>query len=89
MHAVAGQRVQVDRQRRDQCLALTGLHLGDPPEVQGHATHELDVVVTLAEDPRRGLAHHGEGFEEHVVQVLALGETGPELGGLGPQFGRR
>ena len=35
--ALAGQRVQVHRQGRDEGLALAGLHLGDPPEVQRHA----------------------------------------------------
>jgi hypothetical protein len=89
VHAVAGQRVEVDRQRRHQGLALAGLHLGDPPEVQGHAPHELDVVVTLAEDARRGLAYHGEGLEQHVVQVLTFGESGAELVGLGAKLGVR
>ena len=43
--ALAGQRVEVGRQRRDQGLALTGLHLGDVAEVQRRATHDLDVEV--------------------------------------------
>ena len=48
---VAGEGVQVDGQGGDQRLALARLHLGDPAEVEGHAPHELDVEVALAEDP--------------------------------------
>ena len=51
--ALAGEAVEVDRQRRDEGLALAGLHLGDPAEVQGGAAHQLHVVVALADDPAR------------------------------------
>ena len=43
--------------------------------------------MALAEHPGRGLAHHGEGFDQHVVEVFAVGETGAELVGLGPELG--
>ena len=86
MHAVAGQRVQVHRQRRHQGLTLTSLHFGDPPEVQGHATHQLDVVVTLTEDAGRRLAHHREGFEQHVIEVFAFGQATAEFVGLGAKL---
>jgi hypothetical protein len=62
VHAVAGDRVQVRRQRRHQGLALTGAHLGDVAQVQRGAAHDLHVEVTLAEDPLRRLAHGGEGL---------------------------
>ena len=81
MHAVAGERVQVDGERRDEGLSFTGLHLGDPAEVQRHATHQLDVEVALADRAPRGLAHHGEGLDEQVVQVLAAVEALFELDG--------
>ena len=51
--ALAGEGVEVDGQGRDEGLALAGLHLGDPPEVQRHAAHELDVEVPLARGPAR------------------------------------
>ena len=89
MHTVPGERVQVRRQRGDERLALTGLHLGDPPEVQRGAAHDLDVEVALTEDPLAGLADGREGLGEEVVEVLdpllpvrADGvEARPELGG--------
>ncbi len=72
VHAPPRQGVQVHRQGRDQCLSLAGLHLGDPPEVQGHAAHELHVEVALAEHPPCRLAHRGEGVDEEVVERLAV-----------------
>jgi hypothetical protein len=48
VHALAGQRVEVDRQRRHQRLALAGAHLGDLAVVQHHAADELDVEVPHA-----------------------------------------
>ena len=69
--AEAADRVEVRRQRGDERLALTGLHLGDPAEVQRGAAHQLDVEVALAEDPPAGLADGGERLGEQVVEVLA------------------
>ena len=48
VHAVAGQRVEVHRQRTDQGLALTGAHFGDLARVQHHAADHLYVVVAHA-----------------------------------------
>ena len=86
MHALALERVQVDRQRGNQGLSFTGLHFGDPSEVQRHATHQLLVVVALAEHAGRTLSHDREGLEQQVVERLAVGETDPELLGLGPKL---
>ena len=44
VRAAAGQRVQIERQRGDECLALTGRHFGDAPAVQHDAADELHVV---------------------------------------------
>ena len=71
VHALAGEAVEVDGQRRDEGLALARLHLGDPAEVQGGAAHELHVVVALADDPVGRLADDGEGLDQQVVEVLA------------------
>ena len=78
---VALEGVQVDRQRRDQGLALTGLHLGDPPEVEGHAAHQLGVEVPLAEYPPGRLPHQGEGLDQQVLQALPVVEALTELTG--------
>ena len=81
--ALAGERIQVDRERCDQRLAFAGLHLGDVALVQHHAADQLNVEMALAERPLGGLAHRGEGGHQQVVQRLALGELLLELGGAG------
>ena len=86
VHALAGERVQIDRQGRDQRLAFAGPHLGDRALVQHHAADELDVEVTLAERPLGGLADRGEGRDQNVVEGLAGRELGPELLGSGAQL---
>ena len=47
--ALAGERVEIDRQRGDQRLAFAGPHLGDGALVQHHAADQLDVEMALAE----------------------------------------
>ncbi len=83
--ALAGERVEVDRQGRGEGLALTGLHLGDPAEVEGGAADELDVVVALAEHPPGRFAHDREGVDQQVVDLGPLLDLGPELRRLGPE----
>ena len=85
--ALAGERVEVGRQRRDEGLALTGLHLGDVAEVQRGAAHDLDVVVALAERAAGGLADGGERLGQQVVEGLAVGEPLPVLVGQRAQLG--
>ena len=68
VHAAARERVQVARQRRDEGLALAGLHLRDPTEVQRRAAHHLDVEVALAEHPLARLADRRERLREQVVE---------------------
>ena len=89
VHAPAGEAVEVGRQGRDERLALAGLHLGDPAEVQGGAAHELHVVVALADGALGGLARDRERLDQEVVEVLAVVEPLAELGGLGPRARRR
>ena len=81
-----GEAVEVGGRVDDEGLALAGLHLGDPAEVQGGAAHELHVEVALAEHPPAGLADDGERLEQEVVEVLAVVEALAELGGLGLQL---
>ncbi len=86
MHAATAERVQIDRERRDESLPLTCLHLRDPPEVQSHATHELDVEVALADGANSRLTYHGESLHEEVVHVLAVIEALFELDGPAGQL---
>ena len=84
--ALARQRVQVQRQRGDQRLALARLHLGDAARVQDGAGEQLDVVVALADRAARGLADGGEGLGQQVVERLARQEAAAELGRLVAQL---
>ena len=83
--ALAGQRVEIDRKRRDQRLAFAGLHLGDVAFVQHHAADQLHVEMPLAERALGRLAHGGEGRNQNVVEGLAVGELLAEFGGAGFQ----
>lgn len=85
--ALAGQGVQIRRQRSDEGLALTGLHLCHVAHVQGGAAHHLHVVVTLAEDALGGLTDGGERLGQQVVQGLAVGVALLVLIGEGAQLG--
>ena len=87
VHPLAAEGVEIGRHRRDEGLALAGLHLGHPAEVQSRATHDLDVVVTLPKHPFGGLANHGKCFAEQVVEILAPVEPLAERGGARRQLG--
>ena len=71
MHALAGERVEIDRQRGDQRLAFAGLHFGDLALVQDHAADQLHVEMALAERAPAGLAHDRERFRQQIVQRFA------------------
>ncbi|MCY1421916.1 hypothetical protein D9M71_375820 [compost metagenome] len=86
MHALAGQRVQIDRQGPHQSLALAGTHLGDLALVQRHTTDQLHIEVAHAHDPLARFTGHGECFREDLVERLALGQARLELLGLGLQL---
>ena len=76
---MAGQTVQVRREGRDEGLALAGLHLCHPAEVERCAAHQLDVVVALAEDAVGGFTRDGKGLHQEVVEGLATVEPFTEL----------
>ena len=84
--ALAAEPVEVDRQRGDEGLALAGLHLGDPAEVQRGAAHQLHVEVALADHPAGRLAGDGERLDQQIVERGAVGEALAELVGLGLQL---
>ena len=66
--ALAGERVQVGRQRRHERLAFAGLHLGDLAVVQHHAADELHVEVPHVQRAAAGLPDHGERVDQQVVE---------------------
>ena len=72
VHAAPGQRIEDRGKRRDEGLALAGLHLGDLALVQHHAADELDVEMALAERALAGLAHRGEDRRQQVLHRLVL-----------------
>ena len=86
VHALAFECVQVARERRDQGLAFTGLHFGDIAPVQGRATHELHIEVTLSQSALRHLTDGGERFGHQLVKVLTVVQSLLELGGLAFEF---
>ncbi len=87
VHAFFPQGVQVDRKRPRKGLALPRAHLCDPSCVKSGPAHELDIEVTLPDDPRGGLPHHGERLRKEAVDVLTLLETALELARLGTEGG--
>ena len=50
VHALAGDGIEVAGQRRNECLALAGLHLGNMTLMKRHGANELYVKVTHARD---------------------------------------
>ena len=86
VHALAFECVQVARERRDQGLAFTGLHFGDIAPVQGRATHELHIEVTLSQSALRHLTDGGERFGHQLVKALTVVQSLLELGGLAFEF---
>ena len=83
---VARQRVQVQREARDEGLALTGLHLGDVALVEDDAAHHLHVEDPLIRLAQAGLADCGEGLEEELLELLAVLEPLAELCRLAAQL---
>ena len=81
MGAAARERIQVQRQGRDERLPLARRHFGDLPLMQHDAADELYVVRhhipfegvarhdhLAADQPAARLAHRGEGLREHLAQ---------------------
>jgi hypothetical protein len=72
VHALGGERVEDDRERRRQRLALAGLHLGDRPVVQDHAADHLDVEVPHVHAAAADLPDEREGLGQELLQRLTL-----------------
>ena len=86
VNALAADRVQIDRQRGHQRLALAGGHFGDLALMEDHAAQQLDVVMTLSEVSLGGLADGGEGVDQDIVEGLAVLEPLAERGGACAQL---
>ena len=71
VHAFACERVEIERQRGDQGLALAGAHFGDVAFVQDHPADKLHVVVAHSGGAAAGFANGSEGFGQEIVQRLA------------------
>ena len=80
--AFAFERVEIGGQRRDQRLALAGLHLGDLAFVEHGAADQLDVEVPHVQHAPAGLAHDGERLGQEIVERLAFGGPLAEFDGL-------
>jgi hypothetical protein len=89
VHALAGQRVQVDRQGCHQGLAFAGAHLGDLAVVEDHAADQLHVEVAHLHDALGGFAADRKRFGQDVVERSAAGDPFLEFGGFGLEFGVR
>ena len=83
MDALALEGVEVHGERRDQRLALAGLHLGDAAFVQHHAADQLNVEMALTEHPLGRLAHRGEGRDQDIVERRARRELLTKHDGAG------
>ena len=85
--ALALERVEIGRQRRDERLAFAGLHLGDLAAVEDDAADELDVEVPHVQHAAAGFAHDGERFGDQVVERRRrLASRCAELGGLASEL---
>jgi hypothetical protein len=86
VHALAGQRVEVNAQGCHQGLAFTGAHFGDLAFVQGHAADQLNVEVAHTHDALAGFAGDRKGFWQQLVEGFPFGDAGLELICLGAQL---
>ena len=80
--ALPRQRVQIEREGRREGLTLAGAHFSDLAPVEGDSGDQLHVIVPLPEHPLAGLTHGGKGLHQQVIEGLALGQAGFELGRL-------
>jgi len=77
---LAGQRVQVDRQRRHQRLAFASAHLGDLAGMQHHAADQLHVEVPHLQHPLAAFAHDRKGLGQQRVERLGLRALAQRVG---------
>ena len=101
VHAVSGERVEVNRKRGDQRFAFAGLHLGDLALVQDNAADQLHVKMAHLQHAPAAFARHCERFRQDFVEnffqrgsffvgvfnrIHALMNALAEFIGLGPEL---
>ncbi len=99
VHSLAGERVEVDGQCRDERFSFAGGHFRDLALVEDYSADELaveghhvprDLVAAhkpvLAVQSAADLFHRGERFGKDIIEGLALGQAKLELGGLRAEF---
>ena len=72
VNALAFERVEIRRQRRDERLALAGLHLGNLAFVEHRAADQLDVEVPHVQHAAPSLPDDGKGFGHQIVGRLSV-----------------
>ena len=83
MHALARQRIEVDRQCRRQRFALARAHLGYFSIVQGHTAQKLHIKMPHFHDAFGALPHHRKGLGQQFVQRLSVCHAVTEFLSLG------
>ncbi len=86
MHALAGQCVEVNRQRGRQRLALTRAHFRNLAVMQRHAAQHLHIEVAHLHDAFAAFADYRKSFGKDRIKRFARGNTSLELLGFGAQL---
>ena len=86
---LAGQCIQIGRQRCHKGLAFTSLHLGDVAPVQGDAAGDLHREMLHAQHTPCGLAADSEGIGQNIIQRFTVGQLLLQCRSLGLQLGIR
>jgi hypothetical protein len=64
----AEQRIEINRQRRDERFAFTGPHLSNHSAVQHHPADHLNIEMAHTGRPNRGFAHARECFGQQLIE---------------------
>ncbi len=83
MHAFAAQCIEIRRERGDERLAFTGLHLGNIALMQHQAAQHLHMVGPHAQHAGIRLTDGCKRFRKNVVLGFAVGQTLSELSRFG------
>ena len=70
MHALAGQRVQIRRERRDKSLAFTRFHFGNIALMQEYATHQLHIKRPQTQGASRSLTTVRKCLWQQIIKAL-------------------
>ena len=86
VNALALERSQIGRHRRDQRLTFTGFHLGDAALMQNNTADDLHLEMLHADTSPRRLTADRKRLRQKVIQRFAACETLLELRRLGFQL---